>query len=109
MPYSDKTKRHALTEAWRQRHPGISTKYSRKYRGLPEPTRPKPTLCELCGNTPKEPGLCLDHCHETGIFRGWLCTSCNTSLGKLGDNIAGLERAIQYLRGAIIVDGRKTG
>jgi hypothetical protein len=42
--------------------------------------------------------LCLDHNHETGKFRGWLCDNCNTGIGKLGDTVEGLERAIAYLK-----------
>lgn len=40
----------------------------------------------------------IDHCHETGVVRGVLCNSCNTGLGKLGDNIEGLEKALNYLK-----------
>jgi hypothetical protein len=90
--------------------------WRRQYRGLPEPTRPAPASCECCGalpghvdvfSTPTRTkirkaayNLALDHDHVTGKFRGWLCSNCNTGLGKLGDDIAGLERAIAYLRRA---------
>lgn len=57
---------------------------------------PKPELCECCGKRKK---LLLDHCHETGNFRGWICYACNTGIGKLGDDIDGLLVALQYLRG----------
>lgn len=40
----------------------------------------------------------IDHCHETNEVRGILCSGCNTGLGHLGDNIAGLQRAIAYLQ-----------
>ena len=40
----------------------------------------------------------VDHSHETGQIRGLLCFDCNTSIGKLGDNVAGLERALNYLK-----------
>ena len=40
----------------------------------------------------------IDHCHETGAVRGILCTGCNTGLGHLGDNIEGLEKALEYLK-----------
>lgn len=56
---------------------------------------PKPVFCECCG---KEKPLQLDHCHKTVSFRGWLCNTCNQGIGKLGDNIEGLEMAIRYLR-----------
>jgi hypothetical protein len=40
----------------------------------------------------------IDHCHDTNEVRGILCSGCNTGLGHLGDNIAGLQRAIAYLQ-----------
>lgn len=55
----------------------------------------KPDSCEICGLVKP---LVMDHDHESGNFRGWLCTPCNTGLGKLGDSIAGLQRAIEYLK-----------
>lgn len=51
--------------------------------------------CALC-LTGK--GLCLDHDHVTGQVRGVLCRRCNSALGKLGDSIVGLRRALVYLR-----------
>ncbi len=38
------------------------------------------------------------HCHVTGVFRGWLCNKCNAGFGMLGDNLAGVERRLEYLR-----------
>jgi|13_taG_2_1085334.scaffolds.fasta_scaffold62809_2 hypothetical protein len=43
----------------------------------------KPVNCECCG---KSAGLDLDHCHETGSFRGFICRSCNKTLGLAGDD-----------------------
>jgi hypothetical protein len=40
----------------------------------------------------------LDHDHETGEFRGWLCHYCNTNLGRFGDSLDGLQPIIQYLK-----------
>jgi hypothetical protein len=59
----------------------------------------RPDLCELCGqpqNT-KRDALDLDHDHATGGLRGWLCNQCNSAIGKLGDDAAGLLRAVAYL------------
>lgn len=39
----------------------------------------------------------IDHCHATGKVRGILCFHCNTGVGKLGDNAAGVRRALKYL------------
>ena len=63
----------------------------RKIYTPPPPHSP----CECCGRTP--PSLSLDHDHNTGAFRGWLCKECNVGLGFLGDDEAGLERALMYL------------
>lgn len=71
--------------------------WSRKKAKLPEPTRECPEVCELCGNPPGKQSLALDHCHKTGIFRGWLCGKCNRGLGLLGDNLESLQKAIIYL------------
>ncbi len=72
----------------------------RKFGALAQPTRPCPERCELCGRPPTKRALHLDHDHETGLFRGWLCHHCNTNLGKFGDCESGLILALEYLRRA---------
>jgi hypothetical protein len=69
----------------------------RKSKNQPEPTRPKPSVCECCGKAPRKNGMHLDHCHLTGEFRGWLCGPCNQGIGLLGDTEGGLHLAIKYL------------
>ncbi len=39
----------------------------------------------------------VDHDHETGHIRGLLCLQHNAALGKLGDNVVGLTRALHYV------------
>lgn len=69
--------------------------------GIPNPERPKPENCELCGKHVIARGkMHLDHSHKTGLFRGWLCNTCNLALGHLGDCITGLRKAIAYLERA---------
>lgn len=58
----------------------------------------EPTECACCKEITEPSKLLLDHDHTTYEFRGWLCKSCNSGIGSLGDNIEGLERAITYLR-----------
>ena len=41
--------------------------------------------------------LCIDHCHETGQVRGFLCNNCNRALGLLKDNENILISAYNYL------------
>lgn len=72
--------------------------YYRKKKGIPAATRPCPELCENCEQPPGKRGMHLDHDHDTGAFRGWLCGRCNMGLGALGDSIATIERILAYLR-----------
>ncbi len=55
--------------------------------------------CAICGVHSSEipMSLAVDHCHDTGAVRGLLCTSCNTTLGNMGDNPALLREAAKYL------------
>lgn len=55
------------------------------------------SCCGVC-TKPLGDKFCIDHDHETGLVRGLLCYGCNSGLGQLGDSIAGLQRAIAYLR-----------
>ena len=50
----------------------------------------------------------LDHNHGTGEFRGFLCDSCNTGLGKFRDDPDLLARAIDYLGGGIFNPAQRT-
>jgi hypothetical protein len=56
--------------------------------------RKKPESCELCGGGGR---ICFDHDHQTGIFRGWLCTRCNVTLGNVKDSTDLLNAMINYL------------
>jgi len=69
---------------------------------------PMPDKCQCCGkhNTNStsigkkrcsQNKLLVDHNHVTGKFRGWICRNCNQGIGKLGDNIDGLVKALNYL------------
>ena len=61
----------------------------------------KPDVCECCGKKVNEiiytSNIVLDHCHETGTFRGWICQACNVGIGKFGDKLEGLLNAVVYL------------
>ena len=60
----------------------------------------EPFQCPICQKT-TIPGLTsrivLDHNHETGEVRGWICDSCNTGIGRFKDSVSLLEKAIAYL------------
>lgn len=87
---------------WKEQHPEKVRmhvrKSSRKYYGLPIPTRPEAQHCDICGSPPGKRSLSLDHDHLTGKFRGWLCGRCNTGLGMFKEQELSLYKAIQYLK-----------
>jgi len=45
----------------------------------------------------KNSKIVFDHDHVTGKFRGWICDSCNRGLSNLGDDVAGVINALNYL------------
>lgn len=57
--------------------------------------RDKTKFCEICGNSGKI--IVFDHCHLSGLFRGWLCNRCNTVLGLAKDNSFTLKKMAVYL------------
>jgi Recombination endonuclease VII len=65
----------------------------------------EPVRCEACGGDFNRQDHQIrmtgkgvfDHDHGTGQFRGWLCGSCNASLGLAGDNPAILRALADYL------------
>ena len=54
--------------------------------------------CYICRRKPVSKRLAVDHDHATGYVRGLLCKACNRDvLGHLRDDLASLQRAIDYL------------
>ncbi len=61
--------------------------------------------CGICGKKLIVGGkagnsLHVDHDHDTDFVRGVLCSTCNVALGRFGDSIEGLRKAIFYLEQA---------
>lgn len=61
-------------------------------------------VCAICRKPERTLGkrgkiirLAVDHCHESRRIRGLLCVTCNTALGKLGDEPVLATRAALYL------------
>lgn len=52
--------------------------------------------CACCGVAGKS--LVLDHIHGTSTVRGLLCQNCNAGIGKLGDDLDGVMKAVSYLK-----------
>lgn len=98
-------KKRAYAADWvtknRQKWRDYALRHRHTKLGYPAPTRPRPAFCECCGREPgKSHRLALDHCHQTGVFRGWLCNLCNRAIGALGDNPEGVLKALTYLEKA---------
>ena len=59
------------------------------------------SVCDCCGTEAKDlkgGKLHLDHCHQTEEYRGHLCGNCNRGIGMLGDNLTGVQLALDYLK-----------
>lgn len=86
------------TVEYREKNPEKCRKWvreaGRRKSGCPEPTRSMPDFCEICG---RDENLNLDHDHNDGKFRGWICRKCNLGIGALGDTIPCLNRVLEYL------------
>lgn len=97
---------------WRSGNPEKCREYSKRWREN-DPTRgrevkvrflyglelselpEKPTRCEVCRRWHKK--IVIDHCHETGRFRGWLCDPCNMILGMVDESPQILRDIALYL------------
>ena len=58
-----------------------------------------PELCQVCSAKSKGPtqGICVDHNHNTGEVRGFLCSGCNLALGNANDDPNTLRKLADYL------------
>jgi len=54
--------------------------------------------CAICSMDMDNPYV--DHCHDTGLARGLLCSACNFMLGHAQDRAAILRLAADYLENA---------
>lgn len=84
-----------------------------KHNGLPTPTvrykgqvaamwKAQGGRCAICGgfielDKRNGHGACLDHDHDTGFIRKWLCGPCNRGLGYFRDNPAFLRAGALYV------------
>tara|TARA_B100000035_G_scaffold306328_1_gene308260 strand:- start:26 stop:439 length:414 start_codon:yes stop_codon:yes gene_type:complete len=84
---------------------GIPPKKRKEYEAL----NPRPEIgtmfhCPVCDKTKEHKfnnDICLDHNHETGEIRGYLCGSCNASIGKFHEDPETMERAAKWVRGEL--------
>lgn len=53
-----------------------------------------PNSCQVCDSIDS---ICVDHNHDTGAIRGFLCRPCNSALGLIKDNPETLRKLASYL------------
>ena len=53
--------------------------------------------CSVCGISPKNERLSVDHDHQTGKVRGLLCRRCNSTLSWVKDSSILLRGLAEYL------------
>ncbi len=66
----------------------------------------EPFRCPVCEKTiirQFKNDVTLDHSHESGKIRGWICRQCNSSIGMMDEDISILKRAIKWIRGVLHV------
>ena len=79
---------------------GIAIKSSEKKR-MNEIKPEKFFVCPICKKSSipyVTANLVIDHDHDTGNAREWICDSCNTGLGRFKDNVELMKEAIKYLK-----------
>jgi hypothetical protein len=76
-------------------------------------TPPVDYVCPICSRQKEEcmgegsnsaSPWALDHSHDTGEFRSWLCHKCNRGLGAFNDNVFFLKKAINYIKNADVAE-----
>lgn len=91
-------KSKAATARWVAANPekvkAASARWNKAHKER-EAGRPRPDACEVCGCLGR---ICFDHCHISGVFRGWLCNGCNAALGHVKDNPETLIRLARYVK-----------
>jgi hypothetical protein len=78
-------------------HPEQKKDFEKKF---PRPQIGEKFYCPVCAKTfirEHNNDVVLDHSHTDGSVRGWLCSSCNTSIGKFNDDVEILKRAIDWI------------
>jgi hypothetical protein len=84
---------------YRAQHAAKQLGYSPCTATVEEVTAAFTGKCHVCGVPEVEctQRLCLDHDHETGAFRGFLCDNCNRVLGFVRDSADRMRALADYV------------
>lgn len=78
---------------------GIKKRYGMKLETFLSMLEKQNGRCGICGNIFKsDKHTHVDHCHITGQIRELLCFKCNVGIGRFGDSIELLDKALEYLK-----------
>jgi hypothetical protein len=72
----------------------LKHKYGLAFNSLDEISAARKGTCPICLKA--KDNLVIDHSHQTGAVRGYLCHNCNTLLGHI-ENPEKMERVHAYL------------
>lgn len=99
----DPKKHSAYQKSWSKRNPQKRSeivkrsqrlkKYGLSEEGYQVLVKSQKGKCAICR---KKNPLYIDHDHKTLKVRGLLCHKCNLGIGLLGDNKAGVKKALAY-------------
>ena len=111
-PATDKKYRQSHPEigrkaaiSWRKKNPHKMQEYAKKKKATTYGLTVE-QYDQLISEWDKKCAICrrevinpfLDHCHKTGIIRGFLCLHCNSMIGFANDSCEILKRGIAYLK-----------
>lgn len=98
----DRLVRRGECKVCRQWKKPIPTKAKNEFiKKNPRPIIGVSFLCPICKKSKpvlNKTSVVLDHNHETGEIRGYVCLACNTGMGNLRDDINVLKRAILWIK-----------
>ncbi len=94
---ADPARHEAQRTGARRRH--LGRKYGITHEQYEAMLAAQGGVCACCGTSESGRDKWLvDHDHTTGRVRGLLCFNCNIGIGKLGDDEAGILRALAYMQ-----------
>lgn len=97
----NKTRRRPTCRECRKDIDGKSLSSKEKQKAMQTKPYMQWWTCPICKKQ-TIPGLTskivLDHDHETGQVRTWICDSCNTGLGRFQEKTSILQNVINYLK-----------
>lgn len=110
MRKRSKESRAAYHKTWRENNPKHAARVDRwnleigtglKQEEFDAMLQDQGGVCAICKGTHRENSkfkrLHVDHDHVDGGIRGLLCSSCNTAIGLMKEDIPRLKSAIDYL------------